>query len=737
MTDVSAAVRDADFEDRPEGELTDIFAGLVQRLEQDALDRVSKRLIVEERWLLDQRQYEGQEDDNIVRQLRRDNRSTAVVNVTRSKCNTFESKTFDMLFPTDDKNWGVDPTPVPELDAELKERNGEVERLTAEANVEEDDDVAGQLTAEADQLAQRIAEIEGEQLTARKHADLMGDEIEDNLVECEYAIECRKVIHDGTVGGTGILKGPIPLNERVRKNWLQDDAGVYRLKNNVGSEDRFAYQHTSYWNVFPDTSARHPGQVESWMERHVMRRRGLIEFAKQPGVDKDAIREILREGPQDTIPQHLIDLDTVANEEQSSLGREFFLLWEYRGPLEIEEMEELLGRLIEPDEDGHMPEIAVDPLTQVDAVVWFCQGRIVRVGINHMDDNAPIYSFFQIERSDVRFWSVGIPFLMRTQAAILNDAWRGMMDNAAFGAFPIFEIDESVIQPAGDGSFQIRPGAVFQRGGQAGDRPGLILHSIPVNQEHYAAIIQLALEFFDQETNVSVLASGEQGPTTTRTAGGMALLMNATNVVFRRVVKNFDDGITTPAITRAYYYLMQFSEKEDIKGDFAVQARGSSVLLVREVQAQNLLLLVTQLALHPSLAMYFKLRPLLKKLLQSMMIASDDVLNTQQEFEAALAQAREEEANAPPDPALVKLQLERDLAQMEGELKFGLAQMEREGEMVKLSVQQQVSLEQVLGRLQAIREQNASKERIFSAEAAIEGRQPPGSPGSGGYLSAA
>ena len=114
------------------------------------------------------------------------------------------------------------------------------------------------------------------------------------------------------------------------------------------------------------------------------------------------------------------------------------------------------------------------------------------------------------------------------------------------------------------------------------------MHTIPAQQEVYQAVIELCLRFVDLETNISMLASGEQGATS-KTAGGMSLLMNSVNVVFRRVVKNFDDGITTPAITRAYYYLMQFSNKEEIKGDYGVQARGSSVLLVREIQAQNLL----------------------------------------------------------------------------------------------------------------------------------------------------
>ena len=293
---------------RPMG---DMFAGMIDRLTSDAADRVRRRLVIEQRWLEDLRQFEGRDDDNVISRLAADGRSTAVVNITRSKCNTFESKLYDMLFPTDDRNWAISPTPVPDLDLEMKGLSGEVDRMTMTANVEDDEQAAMQGAQQADQLAQRIAEIDATRQQARDQANLMEEEIADNLVECEYSIHCRNVIHDATVTGTGILKGPMPLSERIRKNWLRDDAGKYRLRHDPDGSSRFVYQHVSYWNVYPDSTARHFGQVESWMERHLMRARDLREFAKQPGVDKDAIRRIIEEGPMDIVPQHLIDIDTV------------------------------------------------------------------------------------------------------------------------------------------------------------------------------------------------------------------------------------------------------------------------------------------------------------------------------------------------------------------------------------------------------------------------------------------
>ena len=121
----------------------------------------------------------------------------------------------------------------------------------------------------------------------------------------------------------------------------------------------------------------------------MMRRRDLREFAQQPGVFKGAVREILREGPQEHVPAYLTELDAIAEEEASTARSldNVFVVWEYRGPLEEDEMQALM-RVLMMDADSELdPELAeqlVDPLFSVDAAIWFCQGRVLKVAINHV-----------------------------------------------------------------------------------------------------------------------------------------------------------------------------------------------------------------------------------------------------------------------------------------------------------------------------------------------------------------
>ena len=68
-----------------------------------------------------------------------------------------------------------------------------------------------------------------------------------------------------------------------------------------------------------------------------------------------------------------------------------------------------------------------------------------------------------------------------------------------------------------------------------------------------------------------------------------ALALNNANTVLRRIARNYDDCITEPHIRRYFSYLMQYGDDDSMKGDFQIDARGSSALVEREIQNQQIL----------------------------------------------------------------------------------------------------------------------------------------------------
>ena len=87
----------------------------MSELEEEATRRVGQKQPLEQRWLEDLRQLHGQYEATVQQDLRESGKSQLYVNVTRPKTNAAAARLNDMLFPTDDKNWAIEPTPVPEL----------------------------------------------------------------------------------------------------------------------------------------------------------------------------------------------------------------------------------------------------------------------------------------------------------------------------------------------------------------------------------------------------------------------------------------------------------------------------------------------------------------------------------------------------------------------------------------------------------------------------------------------
>lgn len=712
--------------------LREALVPIIGTLQKDVDDRVLKKRPAELRWIEDLRQIYSEYDPAIIAELKAAEKSELFVNQTRPKSNACEARLSDMLFPTDDKNWGIQPTPVPEMMNGAKDAQAQVKpAMRAATALRNAGDPAHAVAADQAQgFADIAAQLKSEMDQAKKAADAMAAEIDDQLTECQYAIHARDVIRDACRLGTGIMKGPIGSADRARRSWSKkqaDGGGAMVYSLNYEKDPRPAFMRVDPWSWFPDSDACTPDESESTFERHRLNPKAMRKLARQPGFDKAAIRRLLANRPKQSPPQYLTDLRGITGENQTAEDK-CYEAWEYRGPLTAEQLRDICACLQTDD----APAIAeahaeVDPLDEVQVVLWFCDGEVLKFGIHHLDSGESVYSVYSIDKDDASIWGFGIPYQMRDSQSAMNGAWRMMMDNGGLSCRPQIEIDTTVLEPV-DGKWTFTAGKLWKRRAEApAGKAGLIIHNIDSHQGELANIITLAKQFIDDETNISVIAQGEQGTHTTQTKGGMAMLMNAVNVVFRRMVKNFDDDMTVPNIRRLYDWNMQFSSKEHIKGDFEVDARGTSVLLVREVQSQNLMVMANMTA-HPVLGILIKSAPLLRRLAQSMMIPADEIVKTDEELkqEAEKAEGKKPEMD-PKDAAAMQIAVLNVNGMLKGKL------LDRETALITLAQTRNMKLDQLKTLLAVKGMEVDSKERIFAGEAALEAKTP-SDVGSGGYI---
>lgn len=662
-------------------DMSERMSGFVSRLTSEADRRVKLRLPVEQRWKADLRQYYGVYDPETQRKMDAQDGSKVFLNLTRTKTNAMMARLWDLLFPTDDRNWGIQPTPVPELATQAEETTSIAddaedtfaakEKELRQTERQGREDQANQIAAEMAQVdevrsvAKEAADRQHEILNeAKSRCTLMEVEILDQLKAAKYQAQCRDMLEDACKIGTGVLKGPV-LNDRTKPRWAkrEQDGNVIHILQDT-QDNRPAAIRVDPWSFFPDPDARTVEDCEGFYERHLMTKAKLRKFARRPDVDKDAIRGILKSGPgKGDAPTHLADLHNITGQKTES-PKDLFVVWEYTGPIDWEDMEVLAEAFEDEDMLTEMGE--ADPLTEFAGKVWFCNGKVLSFALHPLDSNAPIYSVFQLERDETSLFGFGIPHLMSDPQSILNAALRMMMDNAALGTGPQIVINTKVVTPQ-NGEYTLTGRKIWLRNGADVDPNQRPFETFDINmhQPELANMMQIAREIGDEVTAMPQIAQGEQGTGVTKTAQGMALLMNSANVVFRRVVKNFDDDVTVPMIGRFYDWNMQFSDKDEIKGDYEVDARGSSVLLVREMQANNLMMIAQMFGDHPIFSKMLKHNELLRQIFRAHMIPADEITKTEREIERAQSEG--------PDPATQALveqqQLANELKQAEIELK--------------------------------------------------------------------
>jgi hypothetical protein len=94
-----------------------------------------------------------------------------------------------------------------------------------------------------------------------------------------------------------------------------------------------------------------------------------------------------------------------------------------------------------------------------------------------------------------------------------------------------------------------------------------------------------------------MLMQGQMG-SAPDTVGGMEILNTNASAFLREIGRVYDDYITEPHVRRYYAWLLQYGDDAE-KGDFQIDARGSSTNVERALQNQELVRMV-QLCLNPA-----------------------------------------------------------------------------------------------------------------------------------------
>ena len=621
-------------------------------------------------------------------------RSQVVVNIIRGKCETAEGRFAEILLPTDDKNWGLKETPVPEIAKAMKDN-----RPAAAIGATEPLKADGRILTMSD-----VAKMDLEKIKEKMKA--METEIHDNLTECHYNAELRKLISDAVRTGTGIIKGP-NIIKKVRKVWIPvegEKEHIYNLK--IVEDFKPASKTVSCWDIYPDPDCTEDlSNAGYFWESDMIRAKEVRDLYGVPGyLDKEIVK-VLYDPPVRT--KAFYDEKDKRHMIKKTLAKkgDLYEMWTYSGDITREDLE-AMGINLKHDEIAQ----------SFSGVVVFVNDRPIKVELNEIDTGELPYDFFQWTSVRDLPWGIGVPRMMAWLQRILNAAFRAMMDNAGDSSGANIVIGPGV-EPV-DEVWEITGKKIWRmidEYAEDGDvRKAFQQFQIANNQKDLEAVIELVLKFVDLETSIPTIFQGEQQKMP-ETLGATNIMVDAHNVGLRSRVKRFDDQITVPHITRYYHWLMQYSEKAEIKGDFNVDPRGTSVLLQKDQRAQTLMQVMAYKN-DPDAAILVDWEKALKKLFSALNL---DIIKSEEDYKKALedrakmpqqqdpriaaaemrAQTDIEGANIKAQIAEKELQAKLQDAREEREFKYRMKEMDQNIKMMEFAQNKEISLDQIKAKL--------------------------------------
>ena len=478
-----------------------------------------------------------------------------------------------------------------------------------EDSLEDQAEDAGLLNPGTSPDPQKI-EISPAQRAARRMEKLIHDQIE----ESNGNSELRNALLESALLGTGIVKGPFNFNKKLHK-WDTSEDGSRNYNPLEVRVPRIEF--VSCWDFYPDPSATNMEECEYVIHRHKMNRSQLRQLRNMPYFDEDAIRKAIQMGANYVEKDFESQLKDDARSDEDINGN--FEILEYWGIMDAEYAREVGIDL--PD--------SVDDLDEVQVNIWTCGHYLLRAVLNPFTPYRIPYNAFPYERNPYNFFGIGVAENMDDSQQIMNGHARMAIDNLAMSGSLVFDVDESAL--VGGQSMEIYPGKIFRR--QAG-MPGQAIHGLkfPNTSQENLMMFDKFRQLADEQTGIPSYSHGQTGvQSMTRTASGMSMLLGASSLNIKTVIKNLDDFLLKPLGESYFQWNMQFLEDElDVKGDLEVKATGTNSLMQKEVRSQRLTMFL-QTAQSPAIAPFVKISKLVSELAYSLDLDPDEILNDPEE----------------------------------------------------------------------------------------------------------
>jgi hypothetical protein len=491
---------------------------------------------IEENWLEDLRMF-NQQNDAGAEQISKFH-SHIYIGVARAISLQAYARISDLLFQAADMHWGAEATPVPKS------------RQNNPADVQ-------------------FMDI----MTAR--AEAMQKEMEDQLLDLHYEDFLKSCILETCILGTGCVKGVIPgIKKTEQWGFFENQWDVFKSEMPWPK-----ISAPSIFNVYPDPYANRTEDMSGVFERHTLNRQQFSDFRDDSRFDKDKVNEILRNsdrGNHVALWHETTRRDIAKITDATANQAERYDVLEYWG--------QVSGRML-----------MSSGVTDVDeqetywSNVWTCDGKTLLAKVMPMKKQRIPYNFFQYNRIPHQFWGIGPVRMLRSSQLGINGIVRSMLDGMAMTAIPMAEVNVHMLKD-GQNPAVLKPGMIYLRDSGDPSVPAIRFFQPSVPTSGLMALKDMFRTFAAEESAMPSYSYGSDSPEINdTTAKGTAMRMNAAALPIKSVVKNLEDNCVKPFLISLFDWNMQWSDKEEIKGDMEIKVLVTSTLMAKEQKTQQLL----------------------------------------------------------------------------------------------------------------------------------------------------
>ena len=539
-----------------------------------------ERRQLELQWLKNLRQYKAVYDAEILALLT--GRSQVYPKDTHTKIVGWVAKMMEMMFPAQEQNWALEPTPFPNI--AIQDLRNLITTLEQQQEV-----LAAEQGAEPEPVTSEMIE-EAVKAFAAQRAERMSMECEDQLADSrlDYPELCKKVVRRGGIYGFGVAEGPLVYSVSSRV-WEPDPNGEFAAVSK--SIPRPYYESLQAWDVYPDLSAKRWEDQTGLFTRKVMPKHNLLKLVDDENFIGSAITEYLRDsqGGNYKARSYEGELNAIkhVSQNQPAMSRQYEII-RYYGFISARELKDI---------GADVPESALGK--EILADVWLLDSIPIKA------DTAPFgekvsdmfHVFIPEEDEDGPLTGTAKVEILRDSQMKLCAIDRKTMDDMA-AAGSIVEINDDLIDPSMHVPGNVHGGTTIHRTGDdaTANYPAVRAIEIPNNIQELLNLRKEVLGVFDVESNLPSWRMGDAKPLgeAFRTSNNMSMMASGGDMVTKDDVRSFDRFVKS-LIGSLVAWNMEFNTKKDIKGDFSVLPKGNLSLVAKEVRGAALAQLKTTL----------------------------------------------------------------------------------------------------------------------------------------------